>query len=106
EELAVLVNAVVRAYLDEVVNHDQVARGARLKTLADLRSQHEDRLRARRRTLREIAEAAPELSPFEREVLVQDLLDCKRELRRVRLAKAAAQARPAKDAAPADLAAL
>jgi hypothetical protein len=110
EELVTVVNTVTHAYLEEVVAKEQNQRLERLDQLKSLQARYEDRLKQKRQMVREVAEAAGEgaLSSFERDLLLQDLLDCKRELRRARLARVAAEARPNKEAPGprADIAAL
>lgn len=58
EELVTLVNAVVNAYMQEVVNKEQLLQQSRSDRLKQIYSQYEENLRSRRKTLRELAEAA------------------------------------------------
>ena len=58
EELVIVVNAVTDAYLQEIVNKEQVQQQARADRLKQIYSQYEENLRGRRKTLRELAESA------------------------------------------------
>jgi hypothetical protein len=101
EELAAVVNAVANAYLAKVVEPEKVGRLERIQQLEKLLSTCENQERMQRETQRKLGDILGErpLSSFERDLLFQDLLDCKRELRRVRLARVAAEARAGKDPA-------
>jgi hypothetical protein len=54
---AVIINAVVRAYIDEVVNVDLKRRMERLDNLKKLKEKYNDLLRKKRETLRRLAES-------------------------------------------------
>jgi len=58
QELAGLVNAVKKAYIDEVVNRDIKMRTARFDQLKKLRAQYGELLRERREALRKLSEPA------------------------------------------------
>ncbi len=55
EELKTLVNAVMKAYLDEFVNDEVKKRRVRLTQLKGLRAQHEEILRAKQKILEQFA---------------------------------------------------
>jgi hypothetical protein len=96
--LAEILNAVVAAYLQEIVEKERNERNIRLEALKKLHTNYETVLSDKRKTLRRLATSVGgDLdSPLQRDLLFQDLLDCKRELRRVRLERAAARAQAAK----------
>jgi len=56
QELVVLVNAIVAAYMQEIVNKDHVKRQSRLDHLKEIAAKYDENLRRKRRTLRELAE--------------------------------------------------
>jgi succinoglycan biosynthesis transport protein ExoP len=58
EEVAGLVNAVVRAYIDEVVNWDLKRRTERFDRLRKIKDQYADLLKKKRDTVRKLSEAA------------------------------------------------
>jgi RNA polymerase sigma factor (sigma-70 family) len=90
---AALTNAVVRAYLEEVVGREQKQKTQRLEMLRDIRAAYESNVRDKRNTLHKMMEergAASSLKPqFDRE----DLTGFRAELQRVRLGSIRAQAR-------------
>jgi polysaccharide biosynthesis transport protein len=55
QDQATLINAVVRAYLDEVVNKEQRQRMARRDTLKKLSNTYADMIKSRRDTIRKLA---------------------------------------------------
>jgi capsular exopolysaccharide synthesis family protein len=57
EELVLLLNAILDAYNDEVIQSDNNARLDRIQRLKDLSTKYEERLRSARRTYKELAEA-------------------------------------------------
>jgi hypothetical protein len=101
EELATLVDAVVNTYLAEIIAKESRGKDDRLEQLRQLAARYEEKLKEKQQQLRAATEVTGANFPsaLRRELLVQDLLDCKRELRRVRLARAAvgAQAGKGKD---------
>lgn len=56
EELKMLVNAIVNAYLQEIVNKEQIKRQARLDQLEKISAKYQEALRQKRLTLRRVAE--------------------------------------------------
>ncbi len=92
-----IVNAVREAYMKEIVNRGESDRAAQVQRLQDIYNTHEESLRKRRQTLQALREALgverPAVRPEQEKLLYEDLLDCKRELRRLRLARVACQAR-------------
>ena len=56
-ELKVIVDAVVAAYLHEIVNKEQIIRQGRLDQLKEIAAKYDENLRRKRRTLRELAES-------------------------------------------------
>lgn len=58
EDQAKLVNAIVRAYLDEVVTRDRMSRNNRLEMLRKLANSYHDRVKTRREMLRSLAARA------------------------------------------------
>jgi capsular exopolysaccharide synthesis family protein len=57
EELVVLVNAVTRAYLKEIVDKETKHRGDRLEKLQEIANKYEDLVKAKRGDLRKLAKA-------------------------------------------------
>jgi capsular exopolysaccharide synthesis family protein len=57
EDLKVIVSAVVEAYLKEIVNKEHNRRIKRHDRLKDIYNKYEEKLRTKRRTLRELADA-------------------------------------------------
>jgi len=58
QELAVLVNAVVQAYLREIVNKERHERTAELEQANQILARYEEKLRGKREQLRQLQEAA------------------------------------------------
>ena len=56
-DLKVIVDAVVAAYLQEIVNKEHIKRQARLDQLKEIAAKYDENLRRKRRTLRELAES-------------------------------------------------
>jgi hypothetical protein len=106
EEMVILVDAVVNAYLNATVDAEMHRKHERLDQMKTLYNEYEQQLNSQRRILREQSKELGDgsASPLHREILLQDLLRCKQELLRVRLARAAggSQAGKDKDAPPAD----
>lgn len=93
DELRVLVNAVVDAYLREVIDRESANLTNRLRRLEALIGQAEESVKRKRDQIRLLkSDASPSPDSLEQQLLTQDLLECHRELRRVRLAKAGADA--------------
>jgi uncharacterized protein involved in exopolysaccharide biosynthesis len=101
QEMAIIVNAVREAYLKEIVNREDLQRANQVDRLQKIYARFQDDLQKRRNTLRQLREAlgSKDLkTQAEGETFLRkDLLDCKRELRRVRLARAGAEARAGGD---------
>lgn len=55
-EQKLIVDAIVTAYMQEIVNKDHIKRQARLDQLKGITAQYDEQLRRKRRTLRELAE--------------------------------------------------
>jgi RNA polymerase sigma factor (sigma-70 family) len=89
EEMAALVNAVTEVYLKEFVQREQDARTQRLERLKIVQNEYRAKMQDRREALmnlrQAIAAADDATSALRQQVLVQGLLDCQRELRRLRL---------------------
>ena len=60
-ELILLLNAIVDAYLDEVLNNEQRGRLERLQKMKDISSKYEENLRTKRKTYKEFAELAGQI---------------------------------------------
>jgi hypothetical protein len=58
DELIVLIDAVVQAYMDEIVRAEDNKQLDRIAKLKDVSNRYEEQLRARRRAYKELAEAA------------------------------------------------
>jgi polysaccharide biosynthesis transport protein len=88
EEAAVLVNAVVQAYFDEVVNVDRRDRRGRLDELQRVYSEIETRARAKRADLKALAEqlggSDNETLSLRQQIAVQQFAEYRRELTRLR----------------------
>ncbi|NOX56004.1 MAG: polysaccharide biosynthesis tyrosine autokinase, partial [Planctomycetes bacterium] len=63
DDLAAVVNAVVQAYLDEVVNADQKRRRERLRQLEDVHQELEEGLRTKQAALKRLAEQLDTTDP-------------------------------------------
>jgi hypothetical protein len=96
-ELAAVVDAVVGAYLADFHERQVMALRRRMAELTELNMTSEKRLQRLRQMLRQAEAEVSGLTALERQTQAQTFLDCQRELRRVRLALAAARERPAKD---------
>jgi hypothetical protein len=100
EQASVLVTAIRESYLKEVRHREEEARRVRIRQLQGLADELKDKLRSLRDERKGLLRASPEeaglgATSLRREVLTEELLHCKRELLRVRLARAG----PPKDAA-------
>jgi hypothetical protein len=103
QEQAALANAVVRAYLEEVVSGERKQRLQRLEQLKDLHDRYREQMRRQRKILhvlgeRFVAEAAER--DVQKQLLLQELkalqverLQVRSELRRLRLQRAAVKDR-------------
>jgi len=103
KDMQILVKAVTNAYLQELVNRDRNLIHVRLANLKDVCAKYEQAVATKRNTIRQIMRAAanvqvvdPRIQALEQQLLPQELAECRRELRRVKLDKVAAQARLAK----------
>jgi capsular exopolysaccharide synthesis family protein len=56
QQLKLLVDAVIGAYMQEIVNKEQIKRQARLDHLKTIAGQYDEQLRRKRRTMRELVE--------------------------------------------------
>jgi hypothetical protein len=88
DELRKIVNAVVGAYVREVVSKEASGRKEQLARLNDIAAKTDETVRRKREMIRQLTEADGP-TEAERQLLNQDLLDCRRDLRRIRLARAA-----------------
>ncbi len=99
-EAVTIVNAVVTAYLENVVEQDLKARINRLEQLRKLHNQYQDELRTKRASLRQLDGSVgkePRVGrDVRRELTLQDLRENRQELRRTRLQKAMLEAHLAK----------
>jgi hypothetical protein len=93
DQLLAIVNAVRSAYLDEVVEKENNERNLRLKQLLRAYSSLDGNVQEKRKELRELTAKVftDGHSPRYEELLAQDLLDCKKELRRARLDRLSAK---------------
>jgi hypothetical protein len=96
-ELVKLVNAVTKAYLDEVVNRERTRKLERLDTLKGILTGYEQKLSNKRQQLRDLVAAVgkdqgvwatPEARQAHRASLYTEQRDLKREFLRLRLAEA------------------
>jgi RNA polymerase sigma factor (sigma-70 family) len=96
KELAAVVDAVTSAYLKEVANAARDKKRFQLDELEKLCNAAEEKIRSQRQTLKRPGESlglGRGGSSVQQQHLLQDLTDCTRELRRVKLAHAAARVR-------------
>jgi len=85
EEAAALVNAVVEAYKDEVVNRDRKLRRERLDTLQKISGEKEAEVRSRRETLkRELEAISGSPTALETRLLTEHALFCQHKLDELR----------------------
>jgi RNA polymerase sigma factor (sigma-70 family) len=95
-----LINAVAHAYLDQAIGRDHAAQRERLSRLQDLVAKYDAQISEKRALARKLAMATgarEEGKPsWQEKLLLEDLRDLKRELRRIKLARVAAQVRLAK----------
>jgi RNA polymerase sigma factor (sigma-70 family) len=90
---AALTNAVVRAYLEEVVNLEQRQKVQRIKALEDVQSQYEHQVRRKRQMLRELSQTVGAGPALKLQSDREDLSRFRSELQRVRLESIRARAR-------------
>ena len=97
QELAGIVNAVKKAYVEEVVNVDIKARGVRHEKLKKIKKQYEDSLAERRANLRHLAEAVGsqdhETLELRQQYELEHLAHVRNELLEVQSQKRKAEAR-------------
>ena len=95
DEMAAVVNAVVEVYTDDFIKRDQERYSTRLNKLESLQQEYEDEMRQRQTLLVKLAQEVGKqdlndpTTLLQKQVMTQEVLDCKRELRRVRLEEAA-----------------
>ncbi len=95
EEMAVVVNAVVDVFIEDFVKQDRERNLPRLKALQGLRHEYQEKAKERKAVLVNLARALGAADPNDptasvrQQVMTQEILDCKRELRRLRLEEAA-----------------
>jgi hypothetical protein len=89
EELLVIVDALRDAYLAEVVEKENASRQKDLGRLEMMYYKHEERLRTMKEKVRNLEGAIGMSRKQLEKALVQELFDCRQELRRARLAKLA-----------------
>jgi RNA polymerase sigma factor (sigma-70 family) len=89
EQLAVVVNGVVDAYIQGIPAALARPQNERIRKMEEMRVEYEKKLRDQRQTLHDLQlhEA------LDQPLLLQALNDCSRELRRIRLERAAVEAR-------------
>jgi succinoglycan biosynthesis transport protein ExoP len=84
DEAAVLVNAVVQAYLQEVVNRDQKQRLDRLKDLKEVCEKSEESLRRQRKKLQGVAESLKandhETATLRQKIALEEYVALRKEL--------------------------
>jgi hypothetical protein len=102
-EYLILINAIREAYLSEVVEKENNDRHTRLEKLKSAYQELDEHLRDKRHNMRALAEviggaAAGDASSG----LAEELRDCKRELRRVRLVRVALRDPESKEKAALD----
>jgi hypothetical protein len=96
KELAAVVDAVAETYLEEVGQADRKRKAHRLTDLEKICGEAEEKIRKERdqwAKLREARGVGPGMSSVRQQHLLRELTDCTRELRRVKLAHAAARVR-------------
>ncbi len=91
DETAAVVNAVVEVYMDDFRKRDAERKLLRLKELDDVYHRRQERVKERQDVLISLGKALrnPDVNdptaPMRQQVIIQEILDCQRELRRVRL---------------------
>ncbi len=90
---AALTNAVVRAYLEEVVGREKNDKAQRWEMLESLRTRYEDQVQHKRQQLRKMAEVRGASRSLKQQFDREDLTRFRAELQRVRLESIRAQAR-------------
>jgi RNA polymerase sigma factor (sigma-70 family) len=90
---AILTNAVVRAYLDEIVGQERNQKTQRLEMLASLQTRYEDQVRHKREVLRKLTTKRGASLSLKQQFDREDLTRFRGELQRVRLETIRTQAR-------------
>lgn len=94
EERAVLINAVVAAYMDEVVYAEQREKESHLAQVNRVLSAYKERLRSKRESFRKLSQSVGTASSsLRRQASLEDLALLRKELLRVRLEKVGTLAR-------------
>jgi len=97
QELAGMVNAVKKAYVDEVVNFDTKVRTARFDQLKKLKTKYADMLRERRENLRKLAQTVgsndPQTIAYGQQIAMDHQAHVRTELQDVQSQKRKLQAR-------------
>ncbi len=97
EDLIAIVNAVVEAYVREIVNEELNARVKHLDRLTDYYQKYQNQVVDKRHTLKKLTEELGIGSASFREQLRKELaVDCGRELWRIKLSQSAVRARLAR----------
>lgn len=97
QEAATLVNAVVQAYFDEVINAERTQRRARLSELQQVYAERENEVRTKRTELKQLAEQLGttdnETLSLKQQIAVQQFAEYRKELTRMQfeLSRARAQ---------------
>jgi hypothetical protein len=103
EEMAILVNAVRDAYLNEIVNREQNELNTRLDRLKQFLRSREEILRRKRATLRQLAQSLgvqdPQALPRAHQYVIERLATIQRELTQTRTELRRAQAEALAEAA-------
>jgi capsular exopolysaccharide synthesis family protein len=111
EELQILVNEVRDAYLREIVNSERDVRKKKLDQLKSILEDYESRLRANRKTLRDLVEnfgsgdsqsqaLTLQFSLEQLQMAKKDLLQCRSELKRLQIEVSTGKALKDADVAP------
>jgi RNA polymerase sigma factor (sigma-70 family) len=90
---AALTNAVVRAYLEEIVGRERIQKTERWEMLESLRTRYEDQVRHKREVLRKLTEVRGAATSLKHQFDREDLTRFRAELQRVRLETIRRQAR-------------
>jgi hypothetical protein len=99
EELATLLNVLARVYVQEMSLKTRNQDLARLESLQRIQQDFKYQLRSKRDDLARLSAEVSHrsLTSIDQSLLQQEFSDCQRELRKVQLARAAAEARGGKD---------
>jgi hypothetical protein len=97
QEAAVLINAIVDAYMREIVNRERNQKLLRLDKLKGIYIKYQDSLKIKRVQLRELTSAThsddPQTTSKKKQLLMEELSACRRESLGVRLEKVALEVR-------------